>query len=113
MTMADETSPPHALSARLTPHTGTHAHAPLHPHMYHSQFHSQSHSAPPHTHRPSLSLRSMNGWVTLEAIIKALRDNELKVLDAYNEKNLSPIFEKERVRLPAATGEKKHHRNVV
>ena len=67
--------------------------------MYHSQFHSQSHSAPPHTHRPSLSLRSMTGWVTLEVIIKALRDNELKVLDAYNEKNPSPIFAKERMRL--------------
>ena len=41
----------------------------------------------------------MNGWVTLEAIIKALRDNELKVLDAYHEKNPSPIYEKERLRL--------------
>ena len=35
----------------------------------------------------------------METMIKALRDNELKVLDAYNEKNPSPIFEKERVRL--------------
>ena len=36
---------------------------------------------------------------TLEAIIKALRDNELKVLDAYNEKNPSHIYEEERARL--------------
>ena len=41
----------------------------------------------------------MNGWVTLEEIIKALSDNELKVLDAYDEKNPSPIYQKERVRL--------------
>jgi hypothetical protein len=33
----------------------------------------------------------MNGWVTLETMIKALRDNELKVLDAYHEKNPSPF----------------------
>ena len=67
--------------------------------MYHSQSHSQSHSAPPHTHCPSLSLRSVNGWVTLEVIIKALSDNELQVLDAYHEKNPSPIYEEERARL--------------
>ena len=88
--------PPHALSASLTPHASTHAHESLHPHMYHSQSHSQSHSAPPHTHCPSLSLRSVNGWVTLEKLIKALSDNELQVLNAYHEKNPSPIYEEER-----------------
>ena len=90
---------PHALSASLTPHASTHAHESLHPHMYHSQSHSQSHSAPPHTHCPSLSLRSVNGWVTLEVIIKALSDNELQVLDAYQKKNPSAIYEEERARL--------------
>lgn len=48
-----------------------------------------------------MTLRWINGWVTLETIVKALTDNELCALDAYEENHTSPLFREERDRLRA------------
>ena len=60
---------------------------------------SSSHTSSLHT--APLPLRWVNGWVTLEAIVKALSDSELGALDDYQESNPSPIFKEERARLRA------------
>ena len=52
-------------------------------------------------HTAPLPLRWVNGWVTLQAIVKALSDSELSALDDYQESNPSPIFKEERARLRA------------
>jgi hypothetical protein len=46
-----------------------------------------------------VSLRWVNGWVTLETIINALEDSELGPLDSYHENNPSDMFQKESQRL--------------
>ena len=50
-------------------------------------------------------LRWINGWVTLETIMKSLLDNELSALDDYHEKHPSEIFQKERERLREIVGQ--------
>jgi hypothetical protein len=45
-----------------------------------------------------LTLRWVNGWVSLETLIKAFNENELSVLDKYHENHSSNMFQKERQR---------------